>query len=131
MRGMRKLTGMVALAAIVGMVAAACGSKSDRGSLGGPAGRRAHRRGATFPSRSTPCGSRTSRRSRSGAKINYQAIGSGGGVQQFTAQTVDFGASDAPLKDEEIAALPATGLEIPTVIGGVVIAYNVSGSTPA
>src|SRR5207245_4682117 len=61
-----------------------------------------------------------------GAKINYQAIGSGGGVTQFTSKTVDFGASDAPLKDEEAAALPAPAVEIPTVIGGVVIAYKVS-----
>ncbi len=42
-----------------------------------------------------------------GAKINYQAIGSGGGIEQFTAKTVDFGASDAPLQADEISALPA------------------------
>jgi len=55
---------------------------------------------------------------------------SGGGVQQYTAGTVDFGASDAPLKDEEIAAIKAQGkdvVEIPTVLGGVVIAYNATG----
>ena len=64
---------------------------------------------------------------RVGAQINYQAIGSGGGVEQFTAQTVDFGASDAPLQTDEIAALPATAVEIPTVLGGVAVAYNVPG----
>jgi phosphate transport system substrate-binding protein len=63
----------------------------------------------------------------SGAKINYQAIGSGGGIEQFTAQTVDFGASDAPLQQDEIDALPTDFIEIPTVLGGVVIAYNVAG----
>lgn len=66
-----------------------------------------------------------------GVKINYQGIGSGGGVQQFTQMTVDFGASDAPMKDEEVAAAEqASGakvLHIPTVFGAVVIAYNVEG----
>ncbi len=61
-------------------------------------------------------------------KINYQGIGSGGGIEQFTKLTVDFGASDAPMKDEEIAAAEAAGgakvLHIPTVFGSVVLAYN-------
>ena len=64
-----------------------------------------------------------------GIKINYQGIGSGGGIEQFTKMTVDFGASDAPMKDEEItAAETASGaqvLHIPTVFGSVVLAYNV------
>lgn len=68
-----------------------------------------------------------------GVKINYQGIGSGGGIQQFTQLTVDFGASDAPMKDEEIAAAErasgATVLHIPTVFGAVVVAYNVEGVT--
>ena len=63
-----------------------------------------------------------------GAKINYQAIGSGGGVEQFTANTVDFGASDAPLQADEIQRAPRRPyIEVPTVLGGVVAAYNVSG----
>lgn len=56
--------------------------------------------------------------------INYQSIGSGGGIQQITAGTVDFGASDAPMSDAEIASLKAPLLHIPTVLGGVVAAYN-------
>jgi len=63
-----------------------------------------------------------------GVKINYQGIGSGGGIEQFTKMTVDFGASDAPMKDEEVAAAEtASGakvLHIPTVFGSVVLAYN-------
>ncbi len=63
--------------------------------------------------------------------INYQGIGSGGGIEQFTKLTVDFGASDAPMKDEEIAAAEAAGgakvLHIPTVFGAVVLAYNLEG----
>src|SRR5215467_16176609 len=56
--------------------------------------------------------------------INYQSIGSGGGVKQFTAKTVDFGASDTPLNAEERqAALGA--VQIPETIGSVAVAYNV------
>lgn len=58
-------------------------------------------------------------------KINYQGIGSSGGVKQINARTVDFGASDAPLNDEQ---LKKNGLfQFPTVIGGVVLAVNVTG----
>lgn len=62
-------------------------------------------------------------------KLNYQSIGSGGGVQQFTQNTVDFGASDAFLKDAEITAAQAKGepVEIPVTFGAVVVAYNLKG----
>src|SRR4051812_24860828 len=57
-----------------------------------------------------------------GAKVNYQSVGSGAGIRQIEAKTVDFGASDMPLKDEE---LQAKGLvQFPTVIGGVVPVVN-------
>ncbi|WP_414709021.1 phosphate ABC transporter substrate-binding protein PstS [Ramlibacter sp.] len=60
-----------------------------------------------------------------GAKINYQSVGSGAGLKQIEAKTVDFGASDAPLKDED---LKAKGLvQFPTVIGGVVPVVNIQG----
>jgi phosphate transport system substrate-binding protein len=61
--------------------------------------------------------------------INYQAIGSGGGIKGITQQTVDFGASDAAMKDTEIAALPAGTkiLHIPTALGAVVVIYNIKG----
>jgi len=55
--------------------------------------------------------------------FNYQAIGSGGGIQQITAGTVDFGASDAPMKDEQIAKIPDV-VHVPTVLGAVVVTYN-------
>ncbi len=62
-------------------------------------------------------------------QINYQAIGSGGGIKAITEQTVDFGASDAAMKDEEIAKLPAGTkmLHIPTALGAVVVIFNVKG----
>ena len=60
-------------------------------------------------------------------KIDYQSIGSGGGIKQIKEQTVDFGASDAPMKDEELKSAPGEILHIPTVLGAVVITYNLQG----
>jgi len=63
-----------------------------------------------------------------GVRINYQSVGSGAGIKQIKAKTVDFGASDMPLKDEDLAK---DGLvQFPTVIGGVVPVVNVKGITP-
>lgn len=59
-----------------------------------------------------------------GVKINYQAIGSGGGVRQLTNKTVDFGASDAFLTDEALAEMSSPVLHIPTVLGAVSLTYN-------
>ena len=59
-------------------------------------------------------------------EINYQAIGSGGGIKQLTEKTVDFGASDAPMTDTELAKVGGPVLHIPTVLGAVVITYNLS-----
>ncbi|HUK65336.1 MAG TPA: phosphate ABC transporter substrate-binding protein PstS [Anaeromyxobacteraceae bacterium] len=56
-------------------------------------------------------------------KFNYQSIGSGGGIKQITERTVDFGASDAPMTDEELALAPGI-VHIPTVMGAVVVTYN-------
>jgi phosphate transport system substrate-binding protein len=63
-----------------------------------------------------------------GVKINYQSIGSGGGIRQLSEQTVDFGASDGPMSDTELAAAKGGPvLHFPTVMGAVVITYNVPG----
>jgi phosphate transport system substrate-binding protein len=59
--------------------------------------------------------------------INYQSIGSGGGVKQFIERTVDFGASDAPLTANEIQTLPAPAVHIPETIGSDAAAYNING----
>src|SRR5437660_8242072 len=60
-------------------------------------------------------------------RIDYQSIGSGGGIKQIQAQTVDFGASDAPMTDADLKAAPAEIIHIPTVLGAVVVTYNVTG----
>src|SRR5262245_39319025 len=60
-------------------------------------------------------------------RFNYQSIGSGGGQKQILAQTVDFGASDGPMSDENLAKAPGKLLHIPTVAGAVVVTFNVPG----
>ncbi|QXE91625.1 phosphate ABC transporter substrate-binding protein PstS [Geomonas subterranea] len=60
-------------------------------------------------------------------KFNYQSIGSGGGIKQITAQTVDFGASDKFLTDAELKGAPGKLIHIPTVMGAVVVTYNLPG----
>jgi len=60
-------------------------------------------------------------------KINYQSIGSGGGIKQTTEGTVDFGASDMPMKDQQLADAKIKVMHIPTVLGAVVPVYNIPG----
>jgi len=62
-------------------------------------------------------------------QMNYQSIGSGGGIRQVLANTVDFGASDGPMTDEQLSQSKVKILHIPTVLGSVVPAYNVPGVT--
>src|ERR1051325_6796347 len=61
-------------------------------------------------------------------EINYQSIGSGGGIRQVTNQTVFFGASDGPMNDEQLKAAPGPILHLPTVLGAVVPVYNLQGA---
>jgi phosphate transport system substrate-binding protein len=63
-----------------------------------------------------------------GVKVNYQAIGSGGGIRQLINKTVDFGGSDAIMSDKDLTAAAAPVLHIPTCAGAVVISYNLSGN---
>ena len=62
---------------------------------------------------------------KTGVQINYQSIGSGGGIRQFTEGTVDFGASDGPMNESQIAAVNGNVVHIPTVLGAVAVTYNV------
>src|SRR3970282_2141861 len=64
---------------------------------------------------------------KTGIEINYQSIGSGGGIKQITARTVDFGASDAPITDGELSAAPGKIFHTPMTLGAVVVAYNLDG----
>ena len=62
-----------------------------------------------------------------GARINYQSVGSGAGINQLTQGTVDYGASDMPMTDAQIAKLKVKPLHFPTVLGGIVPVYNIPG----
>ena len=86
--------------------------------------------GATFPALLYQVWIEKFNEAHPNVSINYQGIGSGGGIKAITQQTVDFGASDAAMKDTEIAALPAasTVLHVPTALGAVVVIFNVNGA---
>jgi phosphate transport system substrate-binding protein len=83
--------------------------------------------GATFP---YPLYSKmfTEYNTKTGVKVNYQSIGSGGGIKQLSAKTVDFGASDAFLKDEDMKNMGADVIHVPTCLGAVVLTYNIPGN---
>jgi phosphate transport system substrate-binding protein len=83
--------------------------------------------GATFPYVIYSKWFEEFRQARPSIEINYQSLGSGAGIQQLTAGTVDFGASDMPMTDEQIGALKVKALHFPTVLGGIVPIYNLSG----
>jgi phosphate transport system substrate-binding protein len=104
-------------------------SKPGAATASGGSGADLNGAGATFPQ---PIYAKwfTDYAGKTGVKINYQPIGSGGGIKQLQEQTVDFGASDAPMSDDEMGkANGGAVLHFPTVIGAVAIAYNVPGIT--
>jgi phosphate transport system substrate-binding protein len=85
--------------------------------------------GATFPYPMYSKWFSEYHKAHSDVQINYQSIGSGGGIRQVLAGTVDFGASDGPMSDEQLAQAKVKILHIPTVLGAVVPAYNIPGVT--
>jgi phosphate transport system substrate-binding protein len=85
--------------------------------------------GATFPNIIYQTWILTYNQKFDNVEINYQSIGSGGGIRQFSDKTVDFGGTDAPMTDSAIAAIGGNVLHIPTVLGAVVATYNLPGVT--
>src|SRR5260221_4675984 len=83
--------------------------------------------GATFPSPIYSKWISEYNKLHSGVQINYQPIGSGGGIRQITGQTVFFGATDGPMTNDQLLAAPGRLLHFPTVLGAVVPVYNVPG----
>jgi len=112
--------------------AAACsgerGAAGPGGAGGGGGAVRLQGAGASFPNPLYQKWLSEYGKANPAVRIDYQSIGSGGGIKQIKEQTVDFGASDAPMKNED---MPGTGeiLHIPTVLGAVVITYNLRGVT--
>ena len=139
---MRSKTWLAAgAAALLALGAAACGSSDESPSGGGGGSSSAssssggaklsgtiNGAGATFPQ---PVYTEWAARFKEsvGPTVNYQGVGSGGGIAQFTAGTVDWGATDAPMKPDEEAAAKKKGnpVHVPTVLGAVTVSYNVSG----
>src|SRR5690349_2344646 len=124
----------IAVIAALALVVAACGDSSRKSDSTGVAttsssGVALTGAGATFP---YPLYSKwfDAYASKTGVKINYQSIGSGGGIRQLSEQTVDFGASDAPMTDAELAkAKGGAILHFPMTLGAVVITYNLPDIT--
>jgi phosphate transport system substrate-binding protein len=85
--------------------------------------------GATFPYPMYSKWFSEYHKAHSDVQINYQSIGSGGGIRQVLAGTVDFGASDGPMSDEQLAQSKTKILHVPTVLGAVAPAYNIPGVT--
>jgi phosphate transport system substrate-binding protein len=112
----------VPFAALLAAAFVACGG-DDRPSAAGGSGAVLTGAGATFPN---PIYTKwfDAYSKSSGVRINYQSIGSGGGIRQFTEGTVDFGATDGPMTDEQIAAVKGNVVHVPTVLGAVVATYN-------
>ena len=114
-----------------GVAVAGCGGgRSDATNGGGPAsGADLTGAGSTF---AAPLYARWAAdyAAKAGVKVNYQSIGSGGGIRQLSEQTVDFGATDAPMTDEELAkAKGGPIMHLPTAMGAVVVTYNLPGVT--
>ncbi len=127
---MRKWLALAAMC-VLALVVAACGSSSKSSSGGGGAkqlGGSINGAGATFPQ---PVYEEWGAefKKQAGTAVNYQGIGSGGGVAQFTAGTVDFGATDSAMTDDEVKAAEKKGktVHVPSVFGSVTIAYNLDG----
>ena len=120
--GLRLLASVCAFAILVASLACNSGGGSGAGgnvSLQGA--------GATFPNPLYQKWLSEYGKLHPNVRIDYQSIGSGGGIKQLKEQTVDFGASDAPMKDEDLKSAPGEILHVPTVLGAVVITYNLSG----
>lgn len=107
----------------------ACSGGGGTGPGGGPAGGAVNLRGAgaTFPNPLYQKWTSEYGKAHPDIRIDYQSIGSGGGIKQIKEQTIDFGASDSPMKDEDMKGAPGEILHIPTVLGAVVITYNLQG----
>ena len=132
---MRTTSSVLGALALWAVLAGACGGGERRpvtGESSGGAARaggaiRVNGAGATFP---LPIYSKwfsEYNKLHPGVEINYQSIGSGGGIRQLLAETVFFGASDQPMTDEMLAKAPGAVLHFPTVLGAVVPVYNLEG----
>jgi phosphate transport system substrate-binding protein len=117
---------VISLASLL-LFAVACSPGGSGGTNGGGGPIRLQGAGATFPNPLYQKWLSEYGKINQNVRIDYQSIGSGGGIKQIKEQTVDFGASDAPMKDEDLKSAPGELLHIPTVLGAVVLTYNLQG----
>jgi phosphate transport system substrate-binding protein len=128
MRPQPKLLRATLALLLITFTALAYGCSGQRSGGGGAGGTiRLQGAGATFPNPLYQKWLSEYGKLNANIRIDYQSIGSGGGIKQIKEQTVDFGASDAPMKDEDLKSAPGELLHIPTVLGAVVITYNLQG----
>lgn len=109
------------------LAAVACNNNGSGGSGAGSRSVDLRGAGATFPNPLYQKWLSEYGKVHPNVKIDYQSIGSGGGINQLKKQTVDFGASDAPMSDDDLKSAPGEILHIPTVLGAVVLTYNLEG----
>jgi len=117
-----RLSVVVATLLVIALMVSGCGSQGQSSDITSLAGA-----GATFP---YPLYSKMfdTYDAATGVRVNYNSIGSGGGIKALTDKTVDFGASDAFLTNQEALAMGAPVLHIPTCVGAVVLSYNLDGN---
>lgn len=122
MKSSRRLAVVAATLLVIALAVSGCGSSGQSSTVKDLSGA-----GATFP---YPLYSKMfdTYYGVSGVRVNYNSIGSGGGIKALTDKTVDFGASDAFLTDDEVTAMGAPVLHIPTCVGAVVLSYNLDGN---
>ena len=120
-----RLSAFVFVCAVTLLAIACGGGKSGGGAM------KLQGAGATFPNPLYQKWIHEFGSANANVQIDYQSIGSGGGIKQLQAQTVDFGASDAPMTDDELKASPGAVVHIPTVLGAVVVTYNLTGVSSA
>src|SRR4029453_4763662 len=115
---------------VVGWIAALSGGVAGIACNGGGSGPNGtvslHGAGASFPDPLYKKWLSEYEKLHPNVRIDYQSIGSGGGIKQIKEQTVDFGASDAPMSDQDLKSASGEIVHIPTVLGAVVLTYNLA-----
>ena len=125
---------LTAILPIAAVLAGSCGGSrqadvTGQGSAARSGGIKLNAAGATFPAPIYQKWFGEYRTAHPDVEVNYQAVGSGAGIKQLTDGTVDFGASDMPMTNEQIGASKVKPLHFPTVLGAVVLSYNIPGVT--